>query len=132
MHASEQLPIARFSSPDEVRGIYLVPSEQGGAHLLHYSRGRLTRLAFGEDAVCHRLSLDGQALAQLAARLGWGDDIPCALARFFERDETLLVDLLDICDRAGIPYGFCSVGSSMGTMVRRRGSVGERPAGIPG
>ena len=124
MHVAEQILIARSAFPDEVRTVYLVPSARGGLQLLQYSWGRLTRLAFGDDIVCLRLSLDERALSQLAARLGWGSDLPRGFAAFFGQDDALLVDLLDICDREGIAYGFCSVGGSTGTMVRRRGSAG--------
>lgn len=132
MHAIERRLISRFAFPDETRSIHLVPSGRGGVHLLQYSRGSLTRLAFGEDAVCHRLSLDERACSSLGALLGWGDDLPRGLERFFGRDEALLVDLVDICDRVGIPYGFCSMGGGTGTMVHRESLSVDGPPGVFG
>ena len=119
MNSTCQVRIARFEEPDETREVYLVPSTREGLHILQFSWGAVTRLAYGADAICHRLTLGERALTALCGLLGAQGSPQSAFARFFSDEDAALVDLLDICDRAGIPYTFCSVNGTSGAMSRR-------------
>ena len=114
------MEVARFEEADEVRAIGLALRGEGGAHIYQLSCGRMTELAFGERAVCHRLTLDDCGLRALMGMLGEGRSAADALARFFEGGGAVLADLLDICDRAGIARTFCCMGKRAGSMARAR------------
>ncbi|MBQ3338489.1 MAG: hypothetical protein IJG82_02650 [Atopobiaceae bacterium] len=118
MDAGGLVEVARFEEADEVRAIGLALRGEGGAHIYQLSCGCMTELAFGERAVCHRLTLDDCGLRILMGMLGEGRSAADALARFFESGGAVLADLLDICDRAGIAWTFCSMGERAGTMAR--------------
>ena len=120
MHAGEMVEVARFEQEDEVRTVGVALREEGGVHIFQRSSGRMTMLAFGEPAVCHRLTLDGDGLRTLMGVLGGERGVADALSRFFESGDAVLADLLDVCDRAGIARTFCCIEERAGSMARAR------------
>lgn len=121
MHQPTQSLIARSSDVDELRETYLSHSENG-VSIMQCSRGESTKLVFGEEAACHKLSLGAEALERLSAHLGWSEDVRTELERFFNGQHQLLSDLLDICDSSSIPYTFYALGSQSGAFARRGAS----------
>ena len=120
MRAGDLVEVARFEQEDEVRTVGVALRAGGGAHIFQCSSGRMTELACGEPAVCHRLTLDGDGLRNLMGMLGGERGVADALSRFFGRGDAVLADLLDICDRAGIARTFCCMGKRAGSMARAR------------
>lgn len=121
MHVGEMVEVARFEQEDEIRTVGVALREEGGVHIFQRSSGRMTMLAFGEPAVCHRLTLDGDGLRILMGVLGGERGVTDALLRFFESgDARTVADLLDVCDRAGIARTFCCMGERAGSMARAR------------
>ena len=85
MRAGDLVEVARFEQEDEARAVGVAFRAGGGAHIFQCSSGRMPELAFGEPAVCHRLTLDGDGLRNLMGMLGGERGVADALSRFFGR-----------------------------------------------
>ena len=116
MNDCRQIMLARIDRAGEHREVLCTRRREGGAHIIQLSWGDITRLAYGDRAVCQRLSLDAPALKRLAQTMGWQQSLLAGLSAFFSDGHTVLSDLLDICDRAGIAARYSIVGATSGLL----------------
>jgi|GEM_PF-3577909 len=116
MRAGNGIVVACQGAHGEKREVSYRERGGGGAHILQICSGALTRLAYGEQTVCQRLSLDARGLEKLSTVLGWHEGALAGATRFFADGDAVLADMLDVCSRAGIVCTFCTVGSEAGML----------------
>lgn len=112
---------ARFERAGDERRMS-VGLDDEGVVITEDLSGPSVLLAYGERERRLRMTLSPDAVSRLVGEVGFlgGED---ALWRYLSSEEKDIVDLMDLCDRRGIPYGFVSSGSG-GDCRSRLAAVG--------
>ena len=106
---------ARFERAGDERRMS-VGLDDGGVVITEDLSGPSVLLVYGEREHRLRMTLSPDAVSRLVGEVGFlgGED---SLWGYLSSEEKDIVDLMDLCDRRGIPYGFEGAGAS-GVMVR--------------
>ena len=107
---------ARFERAGDERRMS-VGLDDGGVVITEDLSGPSVLLVYGEREHRLRMTLSPDAVSRLVCEVGFlgGED---SLWRYLSSEEKDIVDLMDLCDRRGIPYGFVSSGSVGGCRSR--------------
>lgn len=108
--------VACFERAGDVRRM-LVGVEAGNVVVRQDVSGPSTLVAFGDDERSLRVSLSPEAVSMLLREVGfvgWEE----ALWGYLSDEDRDIVDLMDLCDRLGVPYGFTAIGSESGIQFR--------------
>lgn len=105
----EMTGVARFERAGDVRRRYVV--RWGDALELHEElSGPSTVVAYGDDARTLRVTLSAQDEARALAALGVAERYT-SLREYLALERNELTNVMDACDREGVPYSFFSAGS---------------------
>lgn len=116
MHERE---VARFERSGDERRM-LVGMTDDGIVVREELRGPSVVVAYGDESRSLRVSLGADAVSALLAELGFGGSED-SLWGYLASERHDIVDLMDLCDRKGIPYEFCASGPAGDCQLRRLG-----------
>lgn len=111
-----EFEVARFERAGDVRRMS-VAREGGGIVLREDLSGPSTLIAYGDKERSLRIFLEPAALDALIERIGFSGG-EGSLWDFLTRERYDLADLMDLCDRTGIPYVFTGMGDRSGLQFR--------------
>ncbi|WP_417228940.1 hypothetical protein [Thermophilibacter sp.] len=107
--------VARFERAGDVRTVSLVESADGALEVRERREGPSALVAYGEGARSLCALFSPVAASRLPDLMGGA-----SLVEYCANEKNDLVDLMDLCDAAAVPYSFTSLGSG--------GEVAYRPA----
>ena len=110
--------VARFECAGDVR-VMRLGEEDGRVVVREDLSGPSVLVAYGDERRTLLVSLEEGAAAALLEAIGARDEAS-SLRGYLADESHDIVDLMDLCDRAGIRYSFTSLGSE--------GEVAYRPA----
>lgn len=107
---------ARFERFADKRTVSLVEADDGILELRELVRGPSTLAAYGEYEHSRRVLFAAPAASRLLGAVGEaaGD----TLATYLSNEKNDLVDLMDLCGEADVPYAYVGVGPESGVVVR--------------
>lgn len=108
--------IAQFEKADDVRQV-LVGEAEGSIVVREDISGPSVRVAYGDDERSLRMTLSPESVENLLGLIGFsGED--GALWSYLADERRTIIDLMDLCDREGVPYSFTALGSQSGLQFR--------------
>ena len=110
--------VARFESAGDVRTVSFVQDEAGGLEVRELREGPAAVAIYGEGSHSLRAVFAPAAVPGLLRAVGEAG--APSLADYLGEKDHDIVDLMDLCDRRGIPYAFVGMGE--------KGDVQYRPA----
>lgn len=112
----EMTDVARFEHAGDVRRRYVV--RRGDALELHEElSGPATVVAYGDDVRMLRVTLSARDEGRALAALGAAERF-ASLREYLALERNELTNVMDACDRKGVPYSFFSAGSEGNVQFR--------------
>jgi hypothetical protein len=113
--------VARFSEADDVREVFVGGDGAGGLSVREEVSGPSARLVYDEDRHVSRISLGEAALQRLAEERRWEGDVRGCVEEWLTEKDHALIDLMDICDAAGVEYVYATLGKDSVLQFRPSG-----------
>lgn len=110
--------VARFESAGDVRTVSFVQDDDGGLEVRERREGPSAVAVYGEGSHSLRAVFAPAAVPGLLRAVGEAG--ASSLADYLAEKDRDIVDLMDLCDRGGVPYAFVGMGE--------KGDVQYRPA----
>lgn len=111
-----QREVARFERAGDVRAVGVVDRPDGSLEVREDVTGPSVLIAYGDEVHGLRVTFSEEEQEKLAALL---EQIGrTCLEEYLCNEEFALIDLMDLCDAAGISYSFAGLGDKSGVQFR--------------
>ena len=114
--AMRKREVARFERAGDVRMVGVVEGGDGSLEVTESLSGPSALVAYGDEVHILRVTLSSderRKLGRLIGETGRG-----SIEEYLGEEESSLVDLMDLCDVAGVAYGFVGMGEKSGLQFR--------------
>ena len=109
--------VARFESNGDPRVVRVGRSATGELTVEEIVAGMSCAVAYGESSHTMRMTFSSKAAKRLLEELA-GTEGLTSVTDFVRDEANALVDLMDLCDAQGIPYGYMDMGDEAGLHFR--------------